>query len=50
VGTSHRLDRPQTTHRVGAGAGTGAASGTESLAEGRRAGEVWSVTRRRRPR
>ena len=40
VAISHRLDRPQTTHRVGAGAGTGAPSGTESLAEGRGAGEV----------
>ena len=37
---SHRLDRPQTTHLAGAGTGTGAPSGTESLADGRGAGEV----------
>ena len=37
---SHRLDRPQTTHRAGAGAGTGAPSGAESLAEGCGAEEV----------
>ena len=38
IGVSHRLDRPQTTHREGAG--TGAASGTGSLSDGRGAGEV----------
>ena len=35
IGTSHRLDRPQTTHRVGVGGRTGAASGTGSLVDRR---------------
>jgi len=46
IGVSHRLVRPQTTHRVGAKTGT--ASGTGSLSDGEGGGEVWSITRRRK--